>query len=258
LFSIKYIKNTNINNDIDISNIISLKIIWVLFLLVLIGVGLHLYDKIIIRGYEYFSDEVSIRMIRQEWIEAGKLREGSTYSSWQSALGYLLSFLYFPLSYLIIVGKYGLSIKEKYFILFFSTLGVSLVAYTIASRSTLLFLIIFISSLYVLLFIKKDYKNKLNLIFPVLLSFTVIITIICYDQIKSVKNFNQYASGYEDELYIKTEIKSINIETSKFKNILNLALIYANHGQNNFEYTIHQELHPGSILFKSLTGVLNN
>lgn len=68
-------------------------------LLSVIGLGLHYYDKLIIN---HFSG-ACLADLRGAWIDATVAR-GRTLSSWQSALGHILSHATFPLLFVLFIG----------------------------------------------------------------------------------------------------------------------------------------------------------
>ncbi len=74
-------------------------LVTVFCLLSVIGLGLHYYDKLIINHFT----GACLADLRGAWIDATVAR-GRTLSSWQSALGHILSHATFPLLFVLFIG----------------------------------------------------------------------------------------------------------------------------------------------------------
>lgn len=94
-------------------------------MLSVIGLGLHYYDKLIIN---HFSG-ACLADLRGAWIDATVAR-GRTLSSWQSALGHILSHATFPLLFALFIGGQRLSRRLR------------LTGWSVAVCSTLLYSVI--------------------------------------------------------------------------------------------------------------------
>lgn len=75
------------------------RVIRLLFFLSVVGIALHLYDKVVIMNINYLD---GVARARHAWMEKGAFREGAV-SSWQSALGHLMVNLYFGPLFLILL-----------------------------------------------------------------------------------------------------------------------------------------------------------
>ncbi|AUN96839.1 hypothetical protein C0V70_01705 [Bacteriovorax stolpii] len=134
-----------------------------------IGLGLHLWDKIGLRGYNYFS----CIDVRELWLADGATRKSGV-SSWQSAFGHILVFFsVFPVIFS--------DLKEKAGKAFFSLSCIIFIIYcwTIVSRSSLLaYSIMCIASFhhfYVIGYIsRKEFFKKFVTLFSLLLLFVVL------------------------------------------------------------------------------------
>lgn len=106
-----------------------------LAVLSLVGVGLHLYDKIAINHLPYST---CLNEVREAWIRAG-VQRGYAISSWQSALGHILSHFSFVLISIVILRQDSIAFMQR--VAYASVAIVSIFTYAIAisSRSTLLF-----------------------------------------------------------------------------------------------------------------------
>jgi hypothetical protein len=141
-----------------------------IFLIIsLAGLSLHLWDKIGIRGYNYFS----CIDIRELWLADGVERNGGV-SSWQSAVGHILVyFSVFPVIFSDLKKKNG----KTFFSI--STLIFIIYCWTIVSRSSLLaFSVMSLSSFhhfYVIGYItRKEFFKKFFTLFTLLMLFVIL------------------------------------------------------------------------------------
>ncbi len=256
-------------------------IIYILFILVYIGLFLHLYDKIVLRGYNYVDS--CVYQIRGQWLADGAKRT-TIASSWQSALGYILTFLHFPLAWILIGSDKFKTYFYKLVLCILSLLPVTILAYTINSRSIILFVTVHFIACIIYWIAKKPerrtfiYSMPLSIIaFSIFLSFayfTMKNQIYCGYE-KNIANANanananasaphndrenftkMYFNGYLDELKIVPKNKLSTNDIGDITNTLNLILLYANNGAWNFEYILHQNSQPGTVLFSQVLAIL--
>ncbi len=142
----------------------------IFFALSVLGLFLHLWDKIGIRGYNYFS----CIDVREVWLADGALRKTGGVSSWQSALGHIL--VYFSVFPVIFSD-----LREKLGKILFSLSCIVFVIYcwTIVSRSSLLaFSMLSIASYHQFYSIgyinRKEFLRKFITLFTLLLFFVVL------------------------------------------------------------------------------------
>lgn len=259
----------------------SSKLTTVFFILSALGLFFHLWDKVFIREYDYFS----CVDIRELWLQDGLARR-STISSLPSALGHLLIYCT-----LIPAIFSDLKTKKSQFFFVASILFFLIYAYTIVSRSTLLtFTIIALSASFTLLQLKsislKNFALKLltmTLIFLAFAGATFFKKISCKN-VNSVSNFlrssrqehrlsltavpSQTVSDFYFEekilnpifvnLKSKMELSSsyfVGEEKSQY--VLNMIALYAGNGINNFTGLTFKKIEPDCkyVLNPIFTGV---
>ena len=258
--------DSNIVTQIEYDNVFFKKVIIILFGLVLIGIFLHLYDKIIIRGYDYSN---CIQNIREQWRHDSRY-VNSIASSWFSALGYILTFFHFPLIWMILLTGAVKKDHTKYFLILLALAPVSLLSYTVGSRSIMLLAVVHLVGCLLLTLNYQTIKTGLIKILPifltsilVLLFFMLVMTksqLYCNNNYQTAgqtagQNYqDQYFSGYRSELNIK------NREGNRKDRGMTSELIalYANNGAWNFEYTLHQDTQPGVVFFALIPRIFND
>jgi hypothetical protein len=191
---------------------------WILkffFVMAVIGIGLHFYDKSVLRGYHYFScDE-----FREMWLKDGMLR-GVSISSWQSAMGHFLTyFAYIPCIFITTEKKW-----EKC-IFAISLFIITAYSWSMLSRSTMLSFV-FMAVFSILLGLKKERQREVSfkvffLLFTLIGFFTLTFTrkAICVsDRIKSYSFFTEQSLSNHNLLLSSSGSNSgYNLETLNYK-----------------------------------------
>lgn len=100
-----------------------------------IGVGLHLYDKVVINHFDYTS---CFSVAREAWLQSGAQR-GYSISSWQSALGHILSHFSFVTIAILMLRGDRVKLIPRIAYTAMAIIVVVIYAGAIGSRSTVLF-----------------------------------------------------------------------------------------------------------------------
>ncbi|WP_457563535.1 hypothetical protein [Caminibacter pacificus] len=229
----------------------NLKVIVTVCLIILwMGIFFHFYDKMVIRGYDYFNE--CINEIRDRWLQDGISRNGKP-SSWQSIAGYVFFSFYFVSIWFIVLWKQYFSKRFYIITLVLSWIPVILFSYSLGSRSILVFCAAFFISLHLtsllkttfFVWIKENFLNVTILIFILSLYIAGTMALRMSNCGKNIDKLTPsgYIGGYQKELGIKL-LKNIG---DKNENSLNLTVLYTiglymNNGIWNFEHLYNTHL----------------
>lgn len=248
-----------------------------------IGICLHLWDKIALRGYNYFS----CVDIRELWLNDGAERK-SGISSWQSAFGHILVFFsIFPVIFS--------DLKERTGKIFFSLACIFFIVYcwTIVSRSSLLaFSIICITSFhqfYSIGYISRlDFIKKFATLFSLLLLF-VVFTFSKKIACANIDSTSEFVEGSMREHMLSFEVipskpgpyplqfldnflnphfkalkSTVELPSTWFQGnnkstyVSNAIPLYIGNGINNFTQVANKNIdHDYKFLFNPFIGIIN-
>src|SRR2546426_5999360 len=201
-----------------------------------IGVGLHYYDKLIIN---HFTGSC-LALIREAWTKAAVARHGSI-SSWQSALGHLLSHFSFPLMFVLIFKR---QMDRKSFSVFLIISVLSVIAYSalISTRSTILSYVLCgvlaygLRSVLDRSSIRVFVKEGLAVAVIILVTAFVYSTFIFWDRIHCRE---EHAPYYAQSFY--KELSAEGYDQPLNNDVLRLAMmfgIYVSNSSWNFEKSL--------------------
>ena len=246
------------------------KLLYGFAVLAALGLVLHLYDKMFLRGYDYFS----CKDIREIWLDDGRLRNGQI-SSWQSAAGHLLVyFCFLPVAFLRIQNKLSA------LVFYFGLACFVVYAWTIGSRSSML---LFSTLVFVVLI---DLKQK-KLLFPrelaikaisvatVLMFFiagTFLKKFVCYPEPRQRVYMDsaliEHHMGFKGAIspdaaiyHFQSELRAMEktfqwlrrttelptglfVQTGTASYLVNITSLYATIGINNFSQALQSEFLP--------------
>jgi len=247
-----------------------------LTILSLIGVGLHLYDKIVINQFDYSG---CLAAVRDTWIQRG-IGRGYSISSWQSALGHILSHFSFMTIAVLILVQDRVNAMARRFYSSAAIVGVLIYASVISSRSTLLFLLytcILAGVLRNALFpgrLKMVLRGSVGVFLGVTAALVFFAVYVFWDGVNCeygepirrglmsrTAATQEYSEGYLDDLAIKVKLSDIGIGygggviseiqqwTLSSCPMCNLVGIYLSHGLWNFDSALAAEEHSGTAFW---------
>lgn len=187
-----------------------------------LGGFLFFYDKFYIRNYDYAYE--CLARIRMIWLSDGAQRYGV--SSWQNALGYILSFLSFP-SYAAMSCKLRkCSFIKKMLFIMASIVPIFVVALLIDSRSIMIFFLVHAVAIFLINIQRWGFKKEFAFE-PCFVALFVVSYVLISFQSRANCNFNSgisnstqsnsaennkmtkeefdtdYIDGFQDEIFFK-------------------------------------------------------
>lgn len=228
--------------------------------LMLLGLLLHFYDKIVIMDIDYSA---GIAKARHEWLANGVERGGGI-SSWQSAAGHILANFYFIVMLMVLLFWENLSKPHKFLGYFFPVAIVLIYSASIGSRTVPLLFLLYVISVVLL---RKPLGKKTSPLTLRFLLFILVILIFAYNifvfqkrsEVFGGNSPKKYTQSFFDELGgEKTDHYDIGERLpGVLKNLYYhavLTLIYVNHNQWTFDYILTLENRPGQTLLNTLYG----
>jgi len=238
--------------------------------LMVLGLVLHFYDKIVIMDIDY---SVGIANARHEWLSNGAKRGGGI-SSWQSATGHILANFYFIVMLTVLLFWEELSKKEQFLGFALSTVVLLTYSASMGSRTVPLFFSIYVISIMLL---RKPLGKKTSPLLLRLSLFILIFLVFTYNIFvfqkrsevfgdNSPKDYTQSffnhlggekTSYYEVGEHLPKPLKGL------FYHIV-LTFVYVNHNQWTFDYILTLDNRPGqstlNTFYAGLTkvGIIDN
>lgn len=225
--------------------------------LMLLGLLLHLYDKIVIMDIDYAA---GIAEARHEWL-ANSVKRGGGISSWQSAAGHILANFYFIVMLTVLLFWEELSKTHKFLGYFFSVAVVLIYSASMGSRTVPLLFLLYVIN--VILLRKPLGKKSLTIALRFSL-FILIFLIFTYNIFvfqkrsevfggnnpkKYTQSFFNHLGGektdhYEVGEHLPKPLKSLFYHTV-------LTIVYVNHNQWTFDYILTLDNRPGQTLLNT-------
>ncbi len=217
----------------------------VLSIFALMGVGLHWYDKLILNEFH----GLCLAEIRDAWIAAAVARGGAI-SSWQSALGHILSHLSFPITFALIVAGDKLTRGHRaifWSVAIFTALSYSVIISTRSAVLSFVFCAVLAAGAKVCLKRGEVCDKAKRLLVPlmaILFTAGVYASAIFVDRMYCDSNPEQYVQPFFSEL---NAVSTGKLPTTDVGRVLTMFGIYISHSSWTFETSLASPERSGYV-----------
>jgi len=231
------------------------KIWWALFVIYLLSICFHFYDKVYVMNLDYAG---GICKAKLEWIRHGASRGGEVSSVW-SVLGHLGSSLFFVFTYEWIRRSRRLVDILYYLALFLYLLYCA----SIGNRSSIILFLFF--ALSVIILYRYQFRQAIVKILPTLVLIVGFVFYIFMDRARcenyqqsitelSLQQVNTYKNSFQKSLNFTSDSDWIDQfwQSHQVLSLTQLSIYYITHTQNVFAEVINTENRPGQNLINSL------